>query len=227
MVDNALLAARGMTDVDTAVRAADESFRDFRNAQLPLISGQVSRLRMGLLAMLTRAEAFHGGALEMIRADNPFASYALIRSYAENAAALLWIAERPDDRRRLAVAAKQDEKLVVGRIVDAATKVLPGFKNLYQRLSEYAHPVADSFGSAWTLHPTEEGVIRWGSTPAFRNDEGRMWACLYLAELTDIHADYWPALYTNTTPPPDSKIDADEPAATLIAARLGKPPKKS
>lgn len=190
-----ILEERGIRDVESGLEAAATHFRDFLRGCLPLIGGDVSSLTMGLLSMLTRAQAFHDGATAMIHEGNPFATYALIRCYAENAAALVWIAEKPHDARRLALAAGEDEKLVVGRVVDFAATKLPGFKNLYRQLSEYAHPVASSFHAAW--HPGDEGErsATWASAPKFKSWDGPLWALLWLMELTDVHRDIWPELF--------------------------------
>jgi hypothetical protein len=49
-----------------------------RNTQLFVFSG-----------LLARAQGLHEGSVAAIAADNPFAAFPLLRSYAENAAALL------------------------------------------------------------------------------------------------------------------------------------------
>lgn len=155
-------------------------------------------MSMGLLSMITRAQAFHSGTIAMLRADDPFSSYALTRAYAENAAALVWAQHQPTKAGGLSLLSTQSDKLVVGRIVDETAKHYPGFKTLYGRLSEYAHPVADGFHSAWHPSSDDDRMARWASVPRFKSADGPLWVLLWLMELTDLHATIWPGLYAQS-----------------------------
>lgn len=189
-----LLTARGIVDLTSGIQAAHQSFAKFRHDLTPYVAGDFSTIGMGLLAIVTRAQAFHDSALAAIVDDNPWAAYALIRSYAENAAVLLWMLEKPNDLKRLSVLAQESERFAIGRIVNSANKRAPGFGRLYATLSELAHPVASSFSESWRAE-AETRVATWSSVPTFKVQENRLWACLWLVELTEIHAHSWPLLY--------------------------------
>lgn len=193
-----LLKKRGITDLDSGLERTDEYFKRFLTQCKDAMSSQqaISSLSMGLLAMLTRARSFHDGARAMILDDNPFAADALIRSYAENAAALLWIESRPHDAAKFSFAYRDGRPVPVGRMVDAAVKRAPGFKLLYSRLSESAHPNAVTFSSTWKTKGKDREV-QWASAPSYKVEENRLWACLWLMELTDVHIATWPHLYRN------------------------------
>lgn len=188
-----VLKSRGITDFDTGSNAAEQHFESFLQKVLGLAAGPISAYTIGLLAMATRAQAFHHGALRMLRADDPFSAYALTRSYAENAAALVWATHRPDKAAGLAALASREQKLVVGRLIDEAKKHYPGFKQLYEALSEYTHPVSSTFGAAF--HKSGVADFQWSSVPKFKSDEGPLWVLLWLMELTDLHVALWPRLY--------------------------------
>ncbi|VXC31300.1 conserved hypothetical protein [Microbacterium sp. 8M] len=194
-----ILARRGILDLASGIKAASDHFWSFLQAVQPHVQGDASSISMGLLSMVTRAQAFHHGTLDMLRAGNPFGAYALVRSYAENAAALVWMHRKPGDLARLSLSARRDEKLVVGRIVAEATKQYPAFKALYEGLSEYTHPVASAFHAAWTPSDNVEDRVSWASSPRFKSDEGPLWVVLWLMEITDIHIAVWPGLYIQAT----------------------------
>lgn len=191
---DAPLSARGIFDLDSGVETARRTFVEFRDGLAPAFDGDLSAVGMGLLAIVTRAQAFHDSALASISDDNPWAAYALIRSYAENAAVLLWMLEKPDDLGRLSMLAHESERFAIGRIVSTANKRAPGFKNLYAKLSELAHPAASSFSETWNAS-LESRHATWSSVPTFKVQENRLWACLWLVELTEIHTEAWPVLY--------------------------------
>lgn len=199
-----LLVERGITDYASGKIAAETHFKQFLNDMMPLANGSITAFSMGLLAMVTRAQAFHTGAISMLDANNPFATNALIRAYAENAAALLWAADKSHGAASLSIGAERHQRLVVGRIVDSAGKRLPGFKKLYESLSEYTHPVADAFPGAWLPSEDDDGCVQWSSAPRYRSDDGKLWALLWLMELTDVHQEVWPFLYQNSRPNPQT-----------------------
>ena len=49
---------------------------------------------------LARAQGFHEGAVAAIAADNPYAAFTLLRAYAENAAAILYVKDHPAQLER-------------------------------------------------------------------------------------------------------------------------------
>ena len=48
-----------------------------------------------LSGFLARAQGLHEGAVAAISADNPYAAFTLLRAYAENAAAILYVKDHP------------------------------------------------------------------------------------------------------------------------------------
>lgn len=195
-----LLTMRGITGWEIGVELAEEQFLKFAKSTKHHLEGGFTAISLGLMTLLTKGQGFHSGACAMIRADNPYATYALIRAFAENAAALHYMAKVPGAIERFALGADraQNPPPRVGQLVDYAKKNgLPGFKGLYDRLSEYAHPDAGAFASGH--HSAgDDGQFQWSSVPSFHSDEGKRWAVLWLMELTDIHERYWGPLYKLT-----------------------------
>jgi hypothetical protein len=146
--------------------------------------------RMTMLSLLTRSQAFHDGALSAVREDNPFAAFTLLRSYAENAAVLIWLQHHKDDLRRLYPEAGKQQRLSIGRVVAKASTRMSGFAGIYEQLSNFAHPASTTALSGWT---TTEDVTRvtWASHPAFRNEDDAMLACVWLVELAQANAHLW------------------------------------
>lgn len=188
-------AARGIYDVASGLAAARAGFIEFRHALVDIVRGDFSQVSMGLLSLITRAQGFHEGALRGIENDNPYATFPLIRCYAENAAVLLWILDHPNDLSRLSSSARPEERFAIGRLISNAAKRAHGFKGIYEQLSEFSHPVAAGFHQPWGVVPDEERTLQWSSVPSFKTAEDKIWACFWLVELTEIHANVWPPAY--------------------------------
>ncbi|MAO80113.1 MAG: hypothetical protein CMH82_05505 [Nocardioides sp.] len=212
-----LLTRRGITDWETGVTLAEDYFLDFvKSMRTYMTGGGLTAISFGLMTLLTKAQAFHSGACAMIREDNPYASYALIRSYAENAAALHYMANVKGaiDRYALGADKKRNAPPKVGVLVDYAKRNgLPGFRDLYDRLSEYTHPDAAAFSAGHRAHG-ETGHFQWSSAPHFKTDEGKRWAALWLMELTDVHKRYWGPLFQATSGAAEEAGDVDNSAGS-------------
>jgi hypothetical protein len=196
-IDDGHLSARGIHDLESGIETAEASFKAFwtevgHNIGL---SPEITSIRMGLLSMVTRAQGYHSAALSAVRDDNPYAAFTLVRCFAENAAALLWMMEKPGDLGRISVLAGETEGFAVGRLITTANKRAPGFGAVYEELSKYAHPVASSFSDGWQPGSGHRDVA-WSSVPAFKVEVSKQLICFWLLELTEIHANTWPMLYT-------------------------------
>jgi hypothetical protein len=144
---------------------------------------------MSLLSLLTRAQAFHDGVIGALEADNPFATMTLLRSYAENAALLVWLDEKPNELDRLLPDAGPDDRFNIGRLVAFAVRRMGGFKGIYEQLSGFAHPSSASALSGW--HNEGGRRVRWGTHPEFKNDDDFMMACVWVVELAEANTGLW------------------------------------
>jgi len=100
-----------------------------------------------LSGLVTRGIGLHNAAVAALEADNPFAAFTLIRSYAENAAAVLYAADHPNKVDR--VLGLDGHPLSVGRLTAHANRSprFGGFKSVYSELSEYAHSLSKSIAA--------------------------------------------------------------------------------
>jgi hypothetical protein len=180
-------SSRGIADLESGLAIARSTFLVFRHSLLGLMRGDFSEVSMGLLALVTRAQGVHDGALRGIEEDNSHGTFPLIPCYAENAAVLLWIFDHPNDLSRLASDARTEERFAIGRLVSNADKRAKGFKGIYEQLSEFSHPVATGFHQPWRVVSDE--------VPSFKTADDQIWACFRLTALTEVHANVWPAAY--------------------------------
>ncbi|TFB84467.1 hypothetical protein E3O44_15410 [Cryobacterium algoricola] len=146
---------------------------------------------MTLMSLLTRAQSFHDGALDAVRAGNPFAAFTLIRSYAENAAVLVRLKDRPDDLARLYPEAPRATRLRIGQITNGASARFGEFKGVYDQLSEFAHPSPATALSGWHASELDDGKVEWRSSPAFKSTDDLMMACVWLVELAEANSELW------------------------------------
>jgi hypothetical protein len=184
-----------MRDLESSIATARAEFAKFGRSLDRVVQTDLTIEGMGLLALVTRAQGFHSGALQAVESNNPYAAFPLIRCYAENAAVLLWVLEHPHDIGRLSAIAQQDQRFAVGRLIANAAKRAPGFKDVYEQLSEFTHPVASGFAQPFRAAPDADGGFSWSSIPSFGSDDDKILACFWLVELTEMHANVWPRAY--------------------------------
>jgi hypothetical protein len=201
----------GIVDRDSAISKATEA----RVRLLKFATGALPpRLdfdlpMMTLMSLLTRAQAFHDGALDAVRAGNPFAAFTLIRGYAENAAVLVRLTERPADLARLYPEAPLETRLRIGPITNGASARFGQFKGIYDQLSQFAHPHPATALSGWHASEADDDGVHWQSVPAFKNLDDLMMACVWLIELATANANLWRECFemyfgsTRTSVPPE------------------------
>jgi hypothetical protein len=87
--------------------------------------------------LLARAQGLHEGSVAAIAADNPFAAFPLLRSHAENAAAVLYATNHPDQLDRF-WRDRDGPDIKVGRLTNHAGTRFGGFRHVYAELSRYS-----------------------------------------------------------------------------------------
>jgi hypothetical protein len=129
---------------------------------------------------LARAQGLHEGAVAAITADNPYAAFTLLRAYAENAAAILYVKDHPAELEKF-WRDTNGPGVKIGKITNHAMSRFGGFKGIYSQLSKYAHPQASSLLASNRV--VEGRVIQWSSAPAFKSDHDAVMACVWVVEL--------------------------------------------
>ena len=128
---------------------------------------------------LARAQGLHEAAVAGIRADNPYATFTLLRAYAENAAGILYVRDHPVQLNKFWQL--ESYGVPIGKITSYAETRFDGFKGIYSELSKYAHPAALS------VLASSKGVggqdIHWNSAPQFKSDSDAVTACAWVVEL--------------------------------------------
>ena len=187
MDQNAARAAKGIHDQASAIDRATIS----RNAlsiagQIGLQSGFTADPSfLALLGLLTRAQAFHDGALDAVLKDNPFAAATLIRAYSETVAALIWIQAKPRDLLKFSHTALKRDAVPPGRLSNFARTQAVGFKGIYDQLSGFAHPT--SVGSlSGVKSVADDGTTTWQSRASFRTDDDVILMCFWILELAEV-----------------------------------------
>ena len=206
--DYSLALKYGITDrasgiakaTEARVRMTDLAARVFGDKQ------ELDVPRMTLMSLLTRAQAFHDGTLDAARSDNPFASFTLLRSYAENAAILIRVSEKQGEIRPLYPGAPVEQKFSIGKLLAYAENGSGGFAGIYSQLSGFAHPSAATALSGWRT-TDEHSLVSWKSTPRFKTEGDFMLACVWLIELADANAQLWALTWTKYFGP-NSEWDA-------------------
>ncbi len=190
--EQSLPASLGITDRDTGVAKAEEARANMTELASRSLkpSFDFGIAEMTMMSLLTRALAFHDGALDAAKADNPFAAFTLLRSYAENGAMLAWLLDHPEDIARIYPEAPRDQRLSIGRLTNNARNRFGGFQGVYEQLSGFAHPASATALSGWHAGD-EERRVRWQSHTAFKNDEDFMMACVWIVELAQANAHLW------------------------------------
>lgn len=145
---------------------------------------ELTQAHLPVLGFIERAQAFHLGVIAMIEAGNPLSAATLLRSFAENLAAAFYVSARPSELEKLQPGAQQG--LPMGKVVAQAEKNLPGFKAMYDELSNRAHP--SGAGAFQTLRFTGERTFTWQSYPTFKDVDDALGLLRLLDELGDLTA---------------------------------------
>jgi hypothetical protein len=181
--------ARGIVDRATGIERARASRQWLFDAAKEVL-GCTSMVYDGhilVMGLATRAAGLHDGAVHALETDNPFVVYTLLRSYAENAAAVLYAIDHPTQLHRI-LGFGDSRPLKVGTITNYAEQGsgrFGSFRSVYADLSGFAHPMSRSiFASA---KPTEDG-FQWRLDPAFKHDADFLVACALVVELAEANA---------------------------------------
>lgn len=190
----AMAARRGIVDGKTGDEMASKALRAFIREAEPYLRANTDMTlgHMALMALLTRGQAFHEATMREIKQDNPFSTFALLRSYAENAAVMAWLTTQPLELIRLGPLATDQDRFKIGPLLVAASKQLPGFKKVYAHLSGYSHPSHLGLRASYSLAPNDESArFRWQSRPRFHSEDELLQAYFLLVELAEANGTFW------------------------------------
>lgn len=184
------VTARGIVDRASGIERARASRQWLCDAAKEVL-GRTSTIYDGhllVMGLASRAVGLHDGVLHALETDNPFVAYTLLRSYAENAAAVLYATDHPTQLHRI-LGFGHSPPIKVGTITNYAERGsgrFGAFRRVYEDLSQFAHPMSRSiFASAKT---TGDRMLRWRLDPAFKYDAGFLVACAHVVELTEANA---------------------------------------
>lgn len=182
--ETALLAKYGVQD-DTTGRKNAWQAREYllQVGRAVIQEGAITMDHMIAAGMVARAQALHEAAIAAIDADNPHASFTLLRSYAEQCAAVLYLTDHPDKARNL-WDDSDGRSVKIGPITNYAQNSgrLGRFKDVYDLLSKYAHPSSIAHFSNFQLG--EGRTFTFQSAPRFKRNEEKLTAYAWCIELS-------------------------------------------
>ncbi len=124
---------------------------------------------------LARAQGLHEGSVAAIGADNPYGAFTLLRSYAENAAAMLYLKDHPSALRRF-LGVANTYPVPIGKITNYADNRFGGFRPICAQLSEYAHPASLSLLASHRDTDHRSDPVEIGSGE-FKSEDDARTAC--------------------------------------------------
>lgn len=185
------VAARGITDRASGVERARASRQWLHDAATyALERGSRDDLYDGHLLVMglsSRAAGLHDGAVGALGANNPFATYTLLRAYAENAAALIYAIDKPNQLHRI-LGLDGSPPISVGILTnysEQGSKRFGAFRAVYGDLSAFSHPMSRSIFAS--LAPTEGG-FEWQLHPKFKYDKDFLVACSLVVEMAEANS---------------------------------------
>ena len=185
------VTARGIVDRATGIEKARVSRQWILDAVKEVFSRTNDMLYDGhllVMGLATRAVGLHDGVIHALETDNPFVVFTLLRSYAENAAAVLYATDHPTQLHRI-LGLGGSHPIKVGTITNYAAQRsgrFGSFREVYDELSKFAHPMSRSiFASS---RPHGERGLRWSLTPAFKYDSNFLVACSLVIELAEANS---------------------------------------
>lgn len=197
-LDSGVLDRLAIIDLESGLAVARGALSlVWEGGKLALGAGQdVHLVHVAIAGLLARAQGFHEGAVAAIESDNPYAAFTLLRAYAENAAALLYLRDKPRTVSKF-VGDPNSPGVKPGVLTNYAKKYGGGFAAIYEQLSQYAHPVSRSVFASQDIVQDEDGTrLVWKSAPQFGSEHDRLIACAWTFELADAHGDVLRAFRT-------------------------------
>lgn len=151
-------------------------------------SGDITMNHIIVAGIVARAQSLHEGAIAAIDANNPHAAFTLLRAYAEQCAAVLYMTDHPAKAERL-WNDLEGHGVKIGAITNYAQSSgrMANFREVYSRLSKYAHPSSSAHFAS--IRVGEDRSFTWQSAPRFKRDEERLIAyawCVEFAEATNV-----------------------------------------
>ena len=182
--------ARGIVDRATGIERARASRQWLQDAAWDALNrtDQLQNSHFVVTGLATRAAGLHDGVVHALETDNPFGAYTMLRSYAENAAAVLYATDHPEKLDRI-LGLGDTNLITVGTITNYAqqgSKRFGAFKKVYDDLSAFAHPMSRSiFASA---KPNGDNGFQWALEPAFKYDLDFLVTCALVVELAEANS---------------------------------------
>lgn len=178
-----LLRHYGIADDVTgreAAWAAREYIQSVASTVVP--TGPITMDHLIVCGVVARAQSLHEACVAAIESDNPHAAFTLLRAYAEQCAAVVYMADRPERAEGL-WNHTEGHGVPVGVITNHAQRSgkIPNFKPLYDQLSKYAHPTAVGLYSS--MRVGDDSTFDWQSAPRFKHDDDKLMAYVWCIEL--------------------------------------------
>ena len=177
----------GIVDLDSGLykgRLARQSLLDAGGEVLRAVT-DLYRDHLVLMGFFARAQGLHEGVLWAVESDNPYVAFGSLRSYAENAAAMTYLLDKPQTLDQF-LSDPDARGVPVGKLINHAGKYFDGLAGIYSTLSQYAHPAPRSLRTS--LKVTDGGpfgTMQWASVPAFKSESDRLIACGWVVELSE------------------------------------------
>lgn len=187
----------GVLDRQTGIERARDARQLLIDAAQTVLSAVTDYTVPHLIfsGFVARAQGLHEAAVAAIEADNPYAAFTLLRAYSENAAAILYLIDHPTTLNKF----WQDPRGVqVGRITNHARKNFKMFKEIYDQLSQYAHPTRRSILASFQV--SDDGQFTWSSAPRFGSEGDILTACAWVIELAQATSQLLRRLGATTFP---------------------------
>lgn len=177
------IAELGITDPDSgydAAKGARDRILEPAKAVLAATT-DVTMIHLIFQGFVARAQGLHEASVAATRDGNPHAAFALLRSYAETAAAILFAKDKPEEVMKFF---DQDGPgIKIGRITNHARSRFGNFKEIYDQMSKFAHPAGLSILASSSAG--EERTLQWSSAPRFKHVENQLIAYGWAVELAE------------------------------------------
>ncbi|MGD8202135.1 hypothetical protein ACQE98_15960 [Ornithinimicrobium sp. W1679] len=170
---DALMDAYGIADEESghaAAVAACEQILTLARTVLPPDGATFAHIV--ILGFVARAQSLHEAVISSVQANNPHAAFTLLRAYAEQCAAVLYMTDNPGKSKPLEGGEGYGPSIGVITNYAQNSQRMPNFREIYHRLSQYAHPSAA--GHFASVQVGSDNSFSWQSAPRFKRDEEKL-----------------------------------------------------
>jgi len=127
-----------------------------------------------VLGLIARSKSLYHGLNDAHSKSNPYVFAILYRAQIETLATINYLIEKPQKVKSFLHGGRNQDKYRIPNIltlIDLCKPKYPAIRDIYNEVSEIAHPNSSSHFLSTKMKDTEKNIFKWSSMPSFSKQE--------------------------------------------------------